>query len=68
MFISSGFTSACPVNVLKRYVLFGSKDITPDYFLFKSAFKSEKGLKRIYKDEKLNYIPARKCILFCLNP
>nr|XP_022287905.1 uncharacterized protein LOC111100391 isoform X1 [Crassostrea virginica] len=61
--ISSGFTSACPVKMLKRYVSLGSIDITSDHFLFKSTFKSKDGLRLIYKNKKLSYTRARECIL-----
>lgn len=61
--ISRGKTSACPVNLLQKYIRLGNIDMLSDYYLFKPVFKSKSGSKLIHKDKKLSYSRTRECVL-----
>ena len=61
--ISRGNTSACPVNMYKRYVNMSGLDITSNEFLFKPIFRTKGVAKLIYKNKPLSYTAARENIL-----
>lgn len=61
--ISNGCTSACPVNMLKRYMSLANLDQSSDSFLFKAVNKSKNGSKLIFKDKKLSYTRTKECVV-----
>ena len=61
--ISKGSTSACPVNMLKRYMYLTNLVVSSDSFLFKAINKSKSGNKLIFKDKKLSYTRAKECVV-----
>ena len=65
--IAKGFTSACPYNMLLKYMSAASLDTTTQAFLFRPAFRSSKGCKLISKDKQLNYTGARERIIKMLS-
>ena len=65
--IAEGFTSACPYNMLLKYMSAASLDITTQAFLFRPAFRSSKGCKLISKDKQLSYTRARERIIKMLS-
>ena len=61
--ISKGTTSACPVNMLKRYMSLANLEFESDSFLFKAVNKSKAGSKLIFKDKQLSYTRAKECVV-----
>lgn len=61
--ISRGKTSACPLNMLQKYIALGGIDLTKEEFLFKQVCRSGSTCKLIYKNRPLSYTGAREAIL-----
>ena len=61
--IAKGNTSACPHNMLNRYMSSACINTETVGYLFKPIFRSGRVCKLIYKDKKLSYTRARECIL-----
>ena len=61
--ISKGSTSACPVDMLKRYINLANLNIRSDSLLFKAVNKSKSGSKLISKDKKLSYTRSKECVV-----
>lgn len=61
--IAKGNTSACPYNMLVRYIELANIDVKSDSFLFRPIFRSKCVCKLIYKNKKLSYTRARETIL-----
>ncbi|XP_060595759.1 uncharacterized protein LOC132749863 [Ruditapes philippinarum] len=60
--ISKGTSSACPIDMLKRYVSKANLSLSSDDFLFKPAFRSKNRPSLINKNKKLSYTRTRECI------
>ena len=61
--ISKGSSIACPLSMLKRYMLLSKQDCKSTKHLFRPAFRSGKSCALIYKDKALSYTRARECIV-----
>jgi integrase len=66
--INKGSTSACPYNVLKRYLHISGQTTDSDHFLFRAVFRSKGRCGLIYKQKPLSYTRSRECILARLKP
>ena len=63
MVISKGCSSACPYNMLVRYMKLAGLNTESDSYLFKPVFRSGAVCKPVYKNKKLSYTRARQCLL-----
>jgi hypothetical protein len=62
--IAKGNTSACPYNMLHRYITLSNTDLTSaESYLFKPCFRSGSTCKLIYKNKPLSYSRARECVV-----
>ena len=65
--IAKGSTSACPYNMMLRYLSVASISTESKHFLFKPAFRSKGVSELITKDKQLSYTRARECIVKLLS-
>lgn len=63
LIISKGVTSACPYNMLKRYLEMTGMGVDCSLYLFRPCFRSGVICKLIYKNKQLSYTRARECIV-----
>ena len=61
--ISKGTTSACPINMLNRYMSLANLDFDSDSYLFKAVNTSKAGSKLIFKDRQLSYTRVKECVV-----
>ena len=61
--ISKGDTSACPLDMFRRYMLLSGIVLKSDFYLFRPIFRSKSTCKLIYKNKKLSYTAAMESIL-----
>lgn len=61
--VSKGSSTACPVNMYKRYLSLSGFNSDSDHFIFKPIFKSKGVAKLIYKNKKLSYTAARENVV-----
>ena len=61
--IAKGQTSACPMEMMLRYITLACLDLKSSDFLFKPIFRSKGIPKLIYKNKKLSYTTARETIV-----
>ncbi|KAJ8320595.1 hypothetical protein KUTeg_002182 [Tegillarca granosa] len=61
--ISRGVTSACPLNMLIRYMNLSGLSTTTNCFLFKPCFKSGSVCKLVFKDTKISHTRVWESIL-----
>ena len=61
--ISKGSSSACPVNMLIRYMDLAGLNTKSEGCLFKPVFRSGSVCKLIHKNKRLSYTRARECLL-----
>ena len=65
--IAKGSSSACPYNMLLRFMSVAGVTSDSNHFLFKPANRTKNVCKLITKDKKLSYSRARECILKMLG-
>lgn len=61
--ISKGSSSACPYEMLKKYMVISNHKIASDQYLFKPVNRSKGICKLLKTNKKLSYTRARECIL-----
>ena len=61
--IAKGTSSACPYNMLHRYMSVAELSVCSDYFLFKPAFRSKNTSSLIKKNKSISYTRAKECIV-----
>ncbi|KAK3084685.1 hypothetical protein FSP39_017394 [Pinctada imbricata] len=65
--ISKGTTSACPLEMFKRYIKVAGISLDSDFYLFRPVFRSGSVCKLIHKNKKMSYTAARESIISCLK-
>ncbi|XP_033731784.1 uncharacterized protein LOC117321479 [Pecten maximus] len=65
--ISKGETTACPYDMLMKYIRIARIDIESDDFLFKPIYRSGSVCGLIHKNKPLSYTGAKEAILKRLN-
>jgi hypothetical protein len=61
--ISEGNTNACPLKVLRRYLVSANVDLESDDFVFKPAFRSKGKCALIHKSKAISYTRVRETVL-----
>lgn len=61
--VAKGSTSACPVNMMLKYVALAQINLASSEFLFKPVFRSHGTAKLIYKNKSISYTSARENII-----
>lgn len=61
--ISKGFSSACPFNMLQKYLKYANLSCSKDCFLFRPVVRSKAICKLISKDKPLSYTRTRECLV-----
>lgn len=61
--ISEGESAACPIKLLRRYILEAGVSLESDVFLFRPAYRSGRKCALIYKNKPISYTRARETIV-----
>ena len=61
--IAKGTSSACPYNMLQRYMSAAKLSVSSEEYLFKPAFRSKHISSLIKKNKCLSYTRAKECIV-----
>ena len=61
--IAKGSSSACPMDMLMKYISIAGISLDSSQYLFKPIFRSKGIAKLIYKDKKLSYSAAKDSVL-----
>ena len=61
--IAKGSSSACPYEMLKRYISLSNSEIGSDIYLFKPVNKSKNVCILLKANKKLSYSRASECIV-----
>lgn len=61
--VSRGITSACPVNMLQKYMQCASLTSDNDMYLFRPACRTGDRCFLLQKDKKISYTRAKECIV-----
>ena len=61
--IAKGSSSACPYNMLQRYISATKLSVSPEEYICKPAFRSKHISSLIKKNKCLSYTRAKECIV-----